>query len=173
MLVALESGAERDALEALGKQLAMHIAAANPLALHGEELDPALVERERAIAREKAAESGKPAEIVEKMVEGAVAKFRKENALLSQLFVIDNKTKVEDVVAAAARRPARRSRSTTIVRFQLGEGIEKKASDFAAEVAAAPARQGAEAGRVTAASALGAERRLRRLRCPRLASFML
>ena len=93
VLVALESAADRAQLETLGKQLAMHIAAASPLAMTGDALDPAIVERERGIAREKAAESGKPAEIVEKMVEGAMAKFRKENALLSQLFVIDNKTK--------------------------------------------------------------------------------
>ena len=137
VLVALESGAPRDRLEQLGKQLAMHIAAANPLALRGEELDPALVERERAIAREKAAESGKPAEIVEKMVEGAMAKFRKESALLSQLFVMDNKTKVEDVVAAAGKEAGAPIALKSYVRFQLGEGIEKKESDFAAEVAAA------------------------------------
>jgi elongation factor Ts len=137
VLVAIESGADRAALEALGKQLAMHIAAANPLALRGDELDPALLERERAIAREKAAESGKPAEIVEKMVEGAMAKFRKENALLSQLFVIDNKTKIEDVVAAEAKRLGAPIDLKAYVRFQLGEGIEKKESDFAAEVAAA------------------------------------
>jgi elongation factor Ts len=115
----------------------MHIAAANPLALRGEDLDAGLVERERAIAREKAAESGKPAEIVEKMVEGAMAKFRKENALLSQLFVIDNKTKIEDVVAAEAKRVGAPIAINAYVRFQLGEGIEKKESDFAAEVAAA------------------------------------
>jgi elongation factor Ts len=144
VLVAIESGAERGALEALGKQLAMHIAAANPLALRGEELDAALVERERAIAREKAAESGKPAEIVEKMVEGAMAKFRKENALLSQLFVIDNKTKIEDVVAAEAKRLGAPVAIKAYVRFQLGEGIERKESDFAAEVAAAAGTKKAE-----------------------------
>jgi len=137
VLVALESAGDRAALEALGKQLAMHIAAAAPLALRGEELDPALVERERAIAREKAAESGKPAEIVEKMVEGAMAKFRKESALLSQLFVMDNKTRVEDVVAAAGKEAGSAVTLKAYVRFQLGEGIEKKESDFAAEVAAA------------------------------------
>jgi elongation factor Ts len=137
VLVALESGAEEAALRDLGKQLAMHIAAASPLALRGEELDPALLERERSIAREKAAETGKPAEIVEKMVEGAMAKFRKENALLSQVFVIDNKTKVEDVVAAAGKQASNPIVLKAYVRFQLGEGIEKKESDFAAEVAAA------------------------------------
>jgi elongation factor Ts len=137
VLVALASGGDTARLESLGKQLAMHIAAANPLALRGEELDPALLERERGIAREKAAESGKPAEIVEKMVEGAMAKFRKENALLSQLFVIDNKTRVEDVVAAAGKEAGAPVTLQAYVRFQLGEGIEKKESDFAAEVAAA------------------------------------
>ncbi|MGZ8350088.1 MAG: translation elongation factor Ts [Allosphingosinicella sp.] len=137
VLVALESGADKGALEALGKQLAMHIAAANPLALRGDELDPALLDRERSIAQEKAAESGKPAEIVEKMVEGALAKFRKENALLSQLFVMDNKTKVEDVIVAEAKKLGADVRLANFVRFQLGEGIERKESDFAAEVAAA------------------------------------
>ena len=137
VLVALEGAGDRAALETLGKQLAMHIAAANPLALRGEDLDPALVERERAIAREKAAETGKPAEIVEKMVEGAMAKFRRENALLSQLFVMDNKTKVEDVVAGATKETGAPVSLKAYVRFQLGEGIERAESDFAAEVAAA------------------------------------
>ena len=137
VLVALESTADKAALEALGKQLAMHIAAANPLALKGEDLDAEMVERERAIAAEKAAESGKPADIVAKMVDGAIAKFRKENALLSQLFVMDNKTKVEDVVAAEAKKLGAPVTLAAYVRFQLGEGIEKKESDFAAEVAAA------------------------------------
>ena len=103
VLVALESEAATDKLEALGKQLAMHIAAAFPLALNEEDLDPAVIERERAIAQEKASESGKPAEIVAKMVDGAIAKYRKENALVSQLFVMDGKTKISDVVAAAAK----------------------------------------------------------------------
>ncbi|MBC2777855.1 translation elongation factor Ts [Parasphingopyxis marina] len=139
VLVALESEAGADVLEPLGKQLAMHIAAAAPLALTGEELDPETVERERAIATEKAAESGKPAEIVEKMVDGAIAKYRKENALLSQVFVMDNKTKIEDVVAQAAKEAGSPIALKAFVRFQLGEGIEKKEDDFAAEVAAAVA----------------------------------
>ncbi len=137
VLVALESAGDKAALETLGKQLAMHIAAANPLALTGEALDPATVERERAIATEKAKESGKPADIVTKMVEGAVAKFRKENSLMSQLFVIDNKTKIEDVVAAEAKKTGSPISLNGYARFQLGEGIERQASDFAAEVAAA------------------------------------
>ena len=137
VLVALESSAPAETLQALGKQIAMHIAAANPLALDAESLSPALIERERSIAMEKAKESGKPQAIVEKMVEGGIAKFRKDNALLSQLFVIDNKTPVAEVVAAAAKEAGTGIALKQFVRFQLGEGIEKKESDFAAEVAAA------------------------------------
>lgn len=138
VLVALESEAEdKAALAAFGRQIAMHVAAANPLALDADGIDPALIERERAIAAEKAAASGKPADIVERMVEGAVKKFAGEQALLSQLFVIDGKTKVADVVAAEAKKLGAPIRIATFVRFQLGEGIEKKESDFAAEVAAA------------------------------------
>ncbi len=137
VLVALESGAPAETLQTLGKQIAMHIAAANPLALDGDSLDPALVERERGIAMEKAKESGKPANIAEKMVEGGLAKFRKENSLLSQLFVMDNKTPVAEVLAAAGKEAGAGIELTSFVRFQLGEGIEKKESDFAAEVAAA------------------------------------
>ena len=136
VLVALESGAGADVLEPLGKNIAMHIAAAFPQALHGDHLDADTVERERGIAREKAAESGKPANIIEKMVEGAVAKFKKEAALLSQLFVMDNKTPIEDVVAKAAKDAGTPIVLRDYVRFQLGEGIEKEQSDFAAEVAA-------------------------------------
>src|SRR4029078_13667489 len=101
VLVALESAAAADTLQALGKQIAMHIAAANPLALEAEGLDADMLEREKGIATEKANDSGKPAEIVAKMVEGSMNKFKKENALLSQLFVMDNKTPVADVVAQA------------------------------------------------------------------------
>jgi elongation factor Ts len=137
VLVALEGSAPVDKIEALGKQLAMHIAAASPLALHEEGLDEALIERERAIAMEKAAGSGKPQNIIEKMVEGAIAKFRKENALTSQLFVMDNKTKIADVIAATAKEAGGSIALIDYVRFQLGEGIEKQTSDFAAEVAAA------------------------------------
>ncbi|WP_310468281.1 translation elongation factor Ts [Sphingomonas sp.] len=144
VLVALESAASGDAVQALGKQLAMHIAAANPLALDAASLDPALVERERGIAMEKAKESGKAPAIVEKMVEGGLAKFRKDNALLSQLFVIDGKTPVADVVAAAGKDAGADIALKGFVRFQLGEGIEKKESDFAAEVAAAAGTNKAE-----------------------------
>ena len=135
VLVALESDAGVDVLEPLGKQIAMHIAASFPQALHADHLDADTIERERAIAREKAAESGKPENIIEKMVEGAVAKFKKEAALLSQLFVMDNKTPVQDVVAKAAKDAGTSIVLKDYVRFQLGEGIERETSDFAAEVA--------------------------------------
>lgn len=137
VLVALQGDASADAMQALGKQLAMHIAAAFPLALNADGLDQDVLERERAVARDKAAESGKPAEIVEKMVEGSIKKFAKENALLSQLFVMDNKTPIADVVANAAKDAGGTIELVDYVRFQLGEGIEKEESDFAAEVAAA------------------------------------
>jgi len=137
VLVALESAAPTETLEQLGKQIAMHVAAAHPLALDAESLDPALIERERSIAMEKAKESGKPQNIVEKMVEGGLAKFRKEHALLTQLFVMDSKTPVAEVVASAAKDAGTGIELKGFVRFQLGEGIEKKQEDFAAEVAAA------------------------------------
>jgi elongation factor Ts len=137
VLVALESEAGADVLEPLGKQIAMHIAAAFPLALTADELDRDLIERERKIAAEKAAESGKPAEVQAKMVDGAIAKFAKENALLSQIFVMDNKTPVAQVVEQAGKAAGTSIVLKDYVRFQLGEGIEKEESDFAAEVAAA------------------------------------
>jgi len=137
VLVALESSAPTDTLTALGKQLAMHIAAANPLAIDADGLDADLLARERAIAVEKANESGKPANIVEKMVDGTMAKFAKENALLSQIFVIDGKTPVADVVAAASKESGAPITLKAFERFQLGEGIAKAETDFAAEVAAA------------------------------------
>ena len=137
VLVGLESTAGADVLEPLGKQIAMHIAAANPLALDETGLDPALVERERAIAREKAATSGKPADIIEKMIEGGVRKYAQENSLLSQVFVIDGKSKVSDIIANAAKAAGVPIKVASFVRLQLGEGIAREEKDFAAEVAAA------------------------------------
>ncbi|MES3154487.1 translation elongation factor Ts [Sphingomonas faeni] len=137
VLVALESEASDEVLQTLGKQLAMHIAAAFPKALNEADLDESEIERERAIATEKAAESGKPADIIAKMVEGGIAKYRKEHALVSQLFVMDGKTKISDVVAKAGKDAGAEIKLVDYVRFQLGEGIEKEQSDFAAEVAAA------------------------------------
>ena len=137
VLVSLESELGADVLEPLGKQIAMHIAAAFPLALSADDLDPELLARERKIAAEKAAESGKPAEVQAKMVDGAVSKYAKENALLSQVFVMDNKTPIADVVAQAGKAAGKPIKLVDYVRFQLGEGIEKVETDFAAEVAAA------------------------------------
>jgi len=137
VLVALKSSGDTGKAGALGRQLAMHVAAANPRAVRTAELDPKVVDNERKILTEQAAGSGKPADIIAKMVEGAVAKFRKEVALLSQLFVIDNKTKIADVLTAAGKDLGAPVKLAAYVRFQLGEGIEKASSDFAAEVAAA------------------------------------
>jgi elongation factor Ts len=144
VLVALEGSAPAETLQTLGKQIAMHVAAAHPLALSAEDLPSELVERERSIAMEKARESGKPENIIEKMVEGGLNKFRKDSALLSQLFVMDNKTPVGDVVAAASKEAGAPIKLASFVRFQLGEGIEKKVDDFAAEVAAAAGTTKAE-----------------------------
>ncbi len=137
VLVALESDLGADVLEPFGKQLAMHIASMFPQALNAEGLDADVIERERAVAKEKAAESGKPEQVQEKMVEGAIKKFAKENALLSQMFVMDNKTSVEDTVAKFGKDNGGSVKLTDYVRFQLGEGIEVEEEDFAAEVAAA------------------------------------
>lgn len=137
VLVALESAGDAAKLEALGKQIAMHVAAVSPLALDESGISADVLDRERAIAAEKASASGKPAEIVEKMVEGALRKFKEEVVLVSQIFVIDGKTKVGDVVAQAAKDVGAPVALKGFLRFQLGEGIEKQETDFAAEVAAA------------------------------------
>lgn len=141
VLVALESDAGVDVLEPLGKQIAMHIAAAFPLALSIEDLDPEVVEREAAILREKNADKivGKSEEVAGKILNGPVEKFKKENALLTQAFVMDGKTPVGDVIAQAGKDAGTSIKLVDYVRFQLGEGIEKEESDFAAEVAAAAA----------------------------------
>ncbi|MEP3420155.1 MAG: translation elongation factor Ts [Erythrobacter sp.] len=136
VLVALESDLGDDVLVPFGKQLAMHIASMFPQALDADSLDADVIERERAIAQEKAAESGKPENVQEKMVEGAIKKFAKENALLSQMFVMDNKSSVADVVAKTGKDAGGSIVLTDYVRFQLGEGIEVEEEDFAAEVAA-------------------------------------
>jgi len=138
VLVALESDAGVDVLEPLGKQIAMHVAAAFPLALSVDDLDPEVIEREAAILREKNADRtiGKPADVVEKILNGPIEKFKKENALLTQAFVMDGKTPVADVIAKAGKDAGTTIVLKDYVRFQLGEGIEKEESDFAAEVAA-------------------------------------
>jgi elongation factor Ts len=142
VLVALESEAGADVLEPLGKQIAMHIAAAFPQALSAADLDPVVLERERKIALDKAieeaAKSGKqiPEDILAKRADGAAAKFAKDNALLSQVFVMDNKTPIAQVVEQAGKAAGAKIVLKDYVRFQLGEGIEKAVTDFAAEVAA-------------------------------------
>jgi elongation factor Ts len=136
VLVALESDADADTLAALGKDIAQHAAAMFPQALDADGLDAEVIERERKIAAEKAAESGKPADVQAKMVEGAVKKFAKENALLSQIFVKDGKATVEEYIAKTAKDAGKSIKLVDYVRFQLGEGIEKEEVDFAAEVAA-------------------------------------
>ncbi len=137
VLLGLESQGAPDKLEALGKQIAMHIAAQRPEALTTAEVAPEKLERERAVYREQAAASGKPAEVIEKMIEGRVRKYYEEVVLLEQVFVMDNKTKISAVVANAEKEIGKPVKLTGFIRFQLGEGIEKQASDFAAEVAAA------------------------------------
>ena len=136
VLVALESSGDADKLSDLGKQIAMHVAAAAPQSLSTDDLDPASVERERSVLVEQAKDSGKPDEIIEKMVEGRLRKFYQEVVLLEQTFVVDNETKIAKVVENAAKEIGAPVTLTGFVRFQLGEGIEREESDFAAEVAA-------------------------------------
>jgi len=137
VLVALESSGDKDKLEDFGRKLAMHVAAANPLALSENDIDPAVIERERTVLKEQARESGKPENIIDKMVEGRLRKFYEEVALMSQLYVIDGESKVAEVVKAAASAIGGEVKIAGFVRFALGEGVEKEDDDFAAEVAAA------------------------------------
>tara|TARA_R110002020_G_scaffold34324_1_gene104461 strand:- start:1150 stop:2079 length:930 start_codon:yes stop_codon:yes gene_type:complete len=136
ILVALESTGDKAALSTLGKQLAMHIAATNPLSIDPEDLDQTVVARERAIILEQVKESGKPADIAEKMVDGRMRKYFEEVTLLAQTFVIDGETKVRDAIKNAEKDVGAPIKLTKFVRYALGEGIEKVESDFAAEVAA-------------------------------------
>ncbi|WP_119458635.1 translation elongation factor Ts [Rhodospirillaceae bacterium SYSU D60014] len=136
VLVALESTGDPEKLAALGKQLAMHVAAANPQALTIDEVDPAMLERERAVLAEQARASGKPAEIIDKMVEGRLRKYYEEVVLLEQIYVIDGESRVKAAVDAAAKDIGAPVKVTGFVRMALGEGIEREQTDFAAEVAA-------------------------------------
>ncbi|WP_319485176.1 translation elongation factor Ts [uncultured Cohaesibacter sp.] len=137
VLVALESEGDAEKLDALGKQIAMHIAATNPLAATTEEVDPSAIEREKAVFSEQARESGKPENIIEKMVEGRMRKFFEEVVLLKQTFVIDGENTVEQAIKNAEKEVGAPIKLVSFARFALGEGIEKKEEDFAAEVAAA------------------------------------
>jgi elongation factor Ts len=137
VLVALESEADPVKLDMLGKQIAMHIAATNPAFLDSSSVDPAVLERERNVIRATAKEAGKADDIIEKMLEGRVRKFYEEVVLLEQTYVLDGETKVSKVVENAAKEHGKPVKLTGYVRFQLGEGIEKEETDFAAEVAKA------------------------------------
>jgi elongation factor Ts len=137
VIVALESTGDAATLNSFGKQVAMHIAAANPQAIDVANLDPALVERERLVLTEQAKESGKPAPVIEKMVEGRLRKFYEEVVLLQQAFVHDPETTVAKALAATEASAGAPVKITGFHRFALGEGIERPDSDFAAEVAAA------------------------------------
>ncbi len=139
VLIALESTGDKAKLEALGRQLAMHIAAVAPLALDTDSLAPAVVEKERAVLIQQALDSGKPQEIAEKMVEGRMKKFYQEVVFLSQTFVIDGENSIRKVLENAQSDIGAPVSVTGFVRLALGEGIEKKEEDFAAEVASVAA----------------------------------
>lgn len=137
VLVAVDTSADGEKLETLAKQLAMHVAAANPQTVSSADLDAAALERERSILGEQARASGKPDDIVEKIIEGRLRKFYEEVCLLDQTFVIDGETKVAQVLEAAGKELGSPVAVKEFARFALGEGVEKPDEDFAAEVAAA------------------------------------
>jgi elongation factor Ts len=136
VLVALESAGDPAKLATLGKQLAMHVAAANPQSLTIAGVDPSSLERERSVLADQARASGKPEEIIAKMVEGRLRKFYEEVVLLEQTYVIDGESRVKAVVAAAAKEVGAPVEIKAFARMALGEGIEREQKDFAAEVAA-------------------------------------
>jgi len=135
VLVAIETAGKAEAAYAFARQVAMHVAATNPLALTPEELDAAVVERERAIFAEQARQSGKPEAIIEKMVEGRLRKFYEEVVLLKQSFVLNPDVTVEKALKDAEKEIGAPAKLSGFLRFALGEGIDKETTDFAAEVA--------------------------------------
>lgn len=137
ILVGIESSGSTEVLEALGKHIAMHIAVANPIALTEDDVDPAILEKERAVFSDQARESGKPENIIEKMVTGRIRKFYEDVVLMSQNSMIDPDNSIQDVIKMAEKDSGAPIKVTGFERFALGEGIEKEESDFAAEVAAA------------------------------------
>jgi len=137
VLVALESSGDPEKLTAFGRQVAMHVAAANPQSISPDDLDQTAIERERTVLSEQAAASGKPPEIIAKMVEGRLRKFYEEVCLLEQVFVIDGESRVKKAVEAFGKEIGAPVAITAFARIQLGEGVEKEEGDFAAEVAAA------------------------------------
>ena len=137
VLVALSTEGDKEKAANFGKQIAMHVAAIKPEALNVEDLDPKLVERERQVLTEQAKASGKPEAVIEKMIEGRIRKYYAEVVLLEQAFVIDGKTPVKQALKDAESEIGGSTKITGYVRFTLGEGVEKKEEDFAAEVAKA------------------------------------
>jgi len=135
VLVALESKGDQGKLQELGKKIAMHVAAAKPEFLSVDSVDPAALDRERAILMDQAQQAGKTPEIAAKMVEGRLKKYYEESVLLEQVFVMDGETRIKQVVENAAKEIGSPVKLAGFVRFQLGEGIEKESADFAAEVA--------------------------------------
>ena len=137
VLVSIESDGENAVIEELGKQIAMHIAASNPLATSKDNLDDSFIEREKTILREQAKDTGKSPEIIQKMIEGRLRKLFEEVCLLEQDFAIDPDIKVKDAISSSAEKLGGEINISGFVRFELGEGLDKKVDDFAKEVAAA------------------------------------
>jgi elongation factor Ts len=137
VLVALESTGKADELAALGRQLAMHVAAANPQAVDPSGLDPATITREKDVLAEKFKAQGKPAAMIEKIVESGLKTYYKEVCLLDQVYIHDDKKNVAQALKEAEGKVGGPIKVTGFVRYKLGEGVEKQESDFAAEVAAA------------------------------------
>lgn len=136
VLVALESSGDQAKLAALGRQIAMHVAATNPMSVDIGGVDPAALERERAVLADQAKASGKPDEIIAKMVEGRLRKFYEEVVLLEQVFVVDGERRVKQVIEDAGKEIGASVKITAFARMALGEGVEREQKDFAAEVAA-------------------------------------
>ena len=135
VLVALEGAADQAAMQELGRKIAMHVAATNPLSLSSEDLDPAAVAKERAILVEKAREQGRPDNMIDKIVDGQISKFQREVVLLEQPFVMNPDQTIKALIADSGKELGAEIKMTGFVRLALGEGVEKKESDFAAEVA--------------------------------------
>jgi elongation factor Ts len=140
VLLGLESIGDKGKLEPVGKQLAMHVAAAHPVAVDRAGVDPSLLDRERDILADQARASGKPEDIIAKMVEGRLRKFYEDSVLLEQIFVVDGESKVSKVIEAAAKDAGAPVKVAAFLRFGLGEGVEREEKDFAAEVAGQLAR---------------------------------
>jgi elongation factor Ts len=137
VMVALESTGKKDELAALGRQIAMHVASANPIALDASGVDPAVIKREKDILADKFRQQGKPEAMIEKITESGLKTFYKEQTLLEQAFIFDDKKSVSQALKEAEGKVGGPVKVAGFVRYALGEGIEKQESDFAAEVAAA------------------------------------